>query len=241
MSKSYHITNADLTFIRDNRTTMTIPEIAAAIGKSGRSVSLRLKEMGMATEVKPPLTAEQREFVRANAGTMTQRAMADHLGCSQHTVNRLVRKFGIERRKGVPGAISDAEREYLRTNWLAMTDAQLAAELGRSVIAIQSQRQKMGLKREQQRPGPKPKAKPAHTNGYFSPRSVEQPKDTADRAAEHIASYDRTPVFRIADDGKPHPKGKLWRYGTTRLTTEQMLAKAYRKGFDPDAWRRLAA
>jgi len=194
------------------------------------------------------MTAEQQAYALANAPTTPVCILAKAIGRDASTLARWLKRRGVECPRLYIERVEQTHEQYVIANWLGQSDAELSANTGVGAETIRKMRLKLGLKRPQPKRGGKPnpvkakgKPKPAHTNGYFRPRSVEQPKDTADRAAEHIASYDRTPVFRIADDGKPHPKGKLWRYGTTRLTTEQMLAKAYRKGFDPDAWRRLAA
>lgn len=243
--RAYHITADEITFIRDSRATMTIPQMAAKLGCTERSISLHIARMGLAKPVKEPLTVEQHEFVRANAGTMPQHEIGKHIGRSQDSVRRLVKRMGLHGRKANANSVSGDEHDFIRANWLNMSDAQMAERLGRTICAVQCQRQKLGLKRASIRPAVKATAPGACRMVREQTRaargSYNRATDTADRAAEYLASFDRTPVFRIGADGKPHLKGNLWRYGTTRLTTDEMMAKATRKGFDPDWWRRLAA
>ena len=243
--RAYHITADEITFIRDSRATMTIPQMAAKLGCTERSVSLHIARMGLAKPVKEALTDEQREFVRANAGTMPQHEIGKHIGRSQDSVRRLVKRMGLHGRKANANSVSGDERDFIRANWLNMSDAQMAERLGRTVCAVQCQRQKLGLKRASIRPTVKPTTPGACRMAREQTRaargSYNRATDTADRAAEYLASFDRTPVFRIGVDGKQSLRGNLWRYGTARLTTDEMMAKATRKGFDPDWWRKLAA
>lgn len=245
MSRPYHMTADEVEFIRVNRASMSIAALAKTLDRTDRCVSLHIKSLGLARPYISPMTEEQIAYVRENAAVMSQRDIADHLGRSQDAVRRMCKRLGIPRRKVVPNAVTDSERDFITANWQTMTDAEMASQLGRSACAVQNQRQKMGLKREPQRPPVKPTA-PGRCrmvrDQTRAARSIDhRPTDSAVKAADYLASFDRTPVFRIDERGQPSAKGKLWRYGTTRLTTDEMMAKAYRKGFDPDAWRRLAA
>lgn len=65
----------------------------------------------------------------------------------------------------------------------------------------------------------------------------------SDKAAEYLRRHDRTQVFRCTSAGRPDPRGNHYRYGFGHvvLTDEELVAKAERKGWLPDAWRELAA
>lgn len=245
MKRPYHITEAEIEFIRANRAGMSIAALAKALDRTDRCVSMHIKALGLARPHVKPLTEQQIAFVRDNAATMSQRHIAREIGCSQDAVGRLCKRLGLANRKAGLNTITDAEREFISANWQTMTDEEMGAHLGRTACSVENQRLKMHLKREPKRPPAKPTAPGACRmvrDQTRAARSIDhRPTDTAVKAADYLASFDRTPVFRIDENGKPSAKGKLWRYGTARLTTDEMMAKAYRKGFDPDAWRRLAA
>lgn len=60
------------------------------------------------------------------------------------------------------------------------------------------------------------------------------------RAAEHIRPL--APIVRCDEDGRINPSGKFWLRGGRYIKTDaEVLDLAYRKGFDPDAWKRLGA
>lgn len=247
-AKRYHMTADEIAFIRHNRATMGIAELARALGRAEMSIRNKCAQLGFPAQDIDKPTPEQVEFVKANYVNMTQPQLAEKIGRSVSSVGRMIRRLGLSgtapRRNLVPAEI----RQFIADHYERMTDAELAEKLEKSVIAVQAVRQRMGLKRPQVKP-PKPEKK-ATPPGVCKMvrdqtralRNVDnRPLDAAQRGADYLASFDRTPVFRIDEHGNPSTKGKLWRYGTARLSTEEMMAKAYRKGFDPDAWRRLAA
>lgn len=182
------------------------------------------------------LTPEHRKFIIENSETISGRAMAEQLGVSRTSVHRFIRNHIQGNRERPATKQTQANMDYVRANWLYESDPRMADHLGVTAETVRKYRLDMGLKRE-----PVQVKTFATDQTRLTRQQDNRVKDTADRAADYLASYDRTPVFRIDDTGQPNAKGELWRYGTTRLTTEQMMAKAYRKGFDPDAWRRLAA
>ena len=182
------------------------------------------------------LTPEYRRFIIQNMETMSGRAMAERLGVSRTSVNRFIRNHIQGNRERPATKQTQANMDFVRENWLYQSDPRMAEQLGVTTETVRKYRLDMGFKRE-----PVAVKTFATDQTRLTRQQDNRAKDTADRAADYLASYDRTPVFRIDDKGKPSPKGNMWRYGTTRLTADEMFAKATRKGFDPDAWRRLAA
>jgi hypothetical protein len=47
-------------------------------------------------------------------------------------------------------------------------------------------------------------------------------------------------VYRCTETGRADPKGKFWRFGNAVLTPDELIARAERKGWDPEEWRRVA-
>lgn len=58
-------------------------------------------------------------------------------------------------------------------------------------------------------------------------------------AAEYLRRFG--PVYRCNKIGGPDTKGKLWRRGTAILTDDELIDRAQRNGWNPDAWREIAA
>lgn len=104
----------------------------------------------------------------------------------------------------------------------------IAATLGRTVSSVKSKAVNLGLRR---------------ATGNFSPDRAPQIRGRvqgqADMAAQHLQKF--APVFRCDERGEANPKGEFWRYGNTILTESEMLERAERKGWDANAWKRLAA
>lgn len=69
----------------------------------------------------------------------------------------------------------------------------------------------------------------AHGDGSLAQRAV-------DECLRHYA-----PVYRCDEAGKQDCHGRFWRVGSAVLTDDEIVARAQRKGWDADAWRRVAA
>lgn len=76
----------------------------------------------------------------------------------------------------------------------------------------------------------RPKAAPVITN-----------RDTsrAGMAADYLRRFG--PVVRCKANGSFDPKGSHWRRGSTVLCADEIIARAIRNGWNPDAWKVLAA
>ena len=175
-------------------------------------------------------------FIRMNVETMNYARMAAALGASTDNVRDWCLANGCARPHRWQ-RLSDEEKAFIRTNWRTMSDATLAARLdGRSKTSIAEFRMREGLKRTHRVNS----AQPWRQGQAKRAMEAQPPKDVIDLAAEHVARHDRVPVFRIDATGHPTKRGTDWRYGTTRLTTEQLMAKATRKGFDASIYRAAA-
>lgn len=61
----------------------------------------------------------------------------------------------------------------------------------------------------------------------------------AGRAADFLRQFG--PVIRCKATGGFDPKGDHWRRGSTILSADEVIARAVRNGWRPDAWREIAA
>lgn len=75
----------------------------------------------------------------------------------------------------------------------------------------------------------------------FHAVATEIHRDTsvAGMAADHLRRI--APVYRCDERGRQDVKGALWRVGNGILTDAEVIARAERKGWQSDAWQRLAA
>jgi hypothetical protein len=87
-----------------------------------------------------------------------------------------------------------------------------------------------------------PKPKLTHVPGRViygaPPRLAERKTGLEEDAAQHLRRL--TFVFRCGPKGDADQRGKFWRYGNAVFTGAELIARAERHGFDPDAWRRVA-
>lgn len=77
--------------------------------------------------------------------------------------------------------------------------------------------------------------------GRAKPAPLNQHRDTsrAGQAADYLRQYG--PVIRCNPAGHYDPKGNHWRRGSTVLCADEVIARAIRNGWNPDAWKALAA
>jgi hypothetical protein len=59
------------------------------------------------------------------------------------------------------------------------------------------------------------------------------------RAADHLRAF--APVYRCDERGRFAGGGPSWRYGSVVITGEELVERAIRRGFDPEAWRAIPA
>jgi hypothetical protein len=69
-------------------------------------------------------------------------------------------------------------------------------------------------------------------------RNTARDMSRAGQAAEFLQKFG--PVFRCNGTGQPDVKGNHWRRGTTTLTADEIIARAERNGWRPDAWKQLS-
>lgn len=88
-----------------------------------------------------------------------------------------------------------------------------------------------------------PERKPAPKGRTVLPAAARQaalPSGREEEAAQHLRRTYPS-VFHCNETGRADLKGKFWRCGNAVLTPEEMIERAVRHGWDPDAWMRIAA
>lgn len=94
--------------------------------------------------------------------------------------------------------------------------------------------------------GIRPMERPAAPKRNVSTRPMgmvvkihHDPRDhsAAGQAADYLRRYG--PVARCNAGGRYDPKGDHWRRGSTVLAADEIIARAKRQGWQPDAWKRV--
>ena len=161
------------------------------------------------------------------------RTAAARYGVSRFTLSRWRREVGY---RGKPGAMEPwlpVEDQQLKANFNTLSYGEIAALIGRTASAVKSRAIQLGLR----------KASTQFQRDSRIKFEGQRAKGLVDLAAEHVRCHDRVAIFRCDSDGAPNPKGDRWKYGfgSLVLTDDEMIAKAERKGWRPDAWKELRA
>jgi len=162
----------------------------------------------------------------AAAKNMTTGQLRVMFGLSKYEVERLRKSLGIVvHRERQRIEIPETFRSLAQT----MTAPELAERYGVSRNLIATWRKRLGIH------VPTPRY---HRDGSVkvcgpNARSVEE------LAANHLRRI--APVYRIGIDGKPNARGRAWKYGNITLSGPDLIARARRRGWNPDAWKEIRA
>lgn len=155
------------------------------------------------------------------AAHWTSADLQRHFGLSEHVVTRMRKVLGIDvRHRGNAMAIPDGFPSVART----MSGSFLCERFGVGMNTIRRWRNELGIVVQ---PGRRGVIRAPGTH------SIE------DSAANYLRRT--APVWRCRSDGQFDHRGNNWRFGRAVLTGEDLIERARRKGFDPDAWRRIGA
>lgn len=162
------------------------------------------------------------------------RAIAARYGVSRETITKWRREAALS--KGARPGWSAEEDAYLTAHYRTAAMPDIAEHLGRSVNAVKSRARALGIQVSTFR----------QHFGFTRDRKPNvsgRVQSSADMAAGFIRAHDRAAVYRTNQDGAPNPKGDHWKYGygSLVLTEDELIAKAERKGWRADEWKRLAA
>lgn len=233
----------------------TKAELAQRYGVSLQTVLRWRKRVGCAAERFQP-KAMPEDFAEIG-GTMSVPQLQRHYGVGQNTIMRWRKECGIRgvntgpasaaRRAEAPADLADRYRElgslraltahYRRDfhtvqRWVR--DAGLAINPVGWAATLKPKRRR-APEHHQIRPVPGAMVLPAFKNVTPPPLGGRE-----EGAAQFLRRH-YVPVCHCNEAGAADPKGKFWRCGSLVLSGAELLERAQRKGWEPDAWRELAA
>ncbi|KQM37963.1 transcriptional regulator [Sphingomonas sp. Leaf10] len=161
---------------------------------------------------------------------------AVHFALSISTVQRMCKAIGFKRPIGAKTKSSPHRPQHPAPDWFrreasTMTRAEACQRAGVSQSTIDRWMREAGVRCNVLR-------------GFSYRRQNAVPVRMADmslagRAADFLRP--RWPNHRCDEDGQQNFNGRYWRFGTAILTADEVIERAKRRGFDSDAWMRIAA
>lgn len=247
-------------FVASVQAGETNVRLCARYGVSGPTVRRWRAECGAANAA-IVLRALPEDFAETAAGQTIQ-WLCRHYGASVNVVRRWRRQTGLE---AMP---QDDRLQRARAAWMIPAPADLAEHArSKGVVALSRhyRRDERVVRRWLDEAGIEPfKAPSGPPKG---PPRVRTPKRKAasrkrpnppgtvfiaqainhtalksgreEDAAQHLRRF--CAVYRCTERGGADAKGKFWRVGNAVLTAAELIARAERKGWSPDAWERIAA
>lgn len=110
-----------------------------------------------------------------------------------------------------------------------MTMRQMRLRFSRGPEVIQRWLNEAGVKAKVLRPG-------GYLNGPVN--VVQRDMSHLGQAADFLRRW--SPVYRCTEIGRADVKGEFWRRGSAVLTDAELVERAEERGFDPNAWRKVA-
>lgn len=246
MSKKW--TNEELYFLRDNRHQMTAKQMAEHLGRPYGTVSSYVQhEEWQRLSTEPVVSAkkwteDEVMLVIKQYHNIGAKEIAEITGRSEKEVDAKAASVGLVRPR-TPW--QPHEDEYLRKNYVNMSSTLVGKALGRTSESVKGRAKLLGVTSPTGRYRPQQKKRKIRDIvRSLSPAPMETgPKDCLDDAAAYVRCKDGTQVYRCDKFGVPMRGGAYFKYGfgSLILTSEELMAKAERKGFNPKAWQELAA
>lgn len=184
------------------------------------------------------------------APVLGTKKLAERLGRSESAVRAWRRAHGIPSPKREKVAKPEPKRPVMPNNF-----GKIAAELPTSVIAerlgisrntVRNWRRLCGIPSPGRCLGPaKPKARKATSGTPIfaykpAPVTIHRDQSVAGRAvSECLQKLGR--IFRCDEEGRQDRNGSLWNRNGFILTDDDVIDRARRNGWSPDAWERIAA
>lgn len=179
----------------------------------------------------------------ARAKTMCQEDLARHYSCGRATVRRWLADAGISAAQGV----------YAKKTPTPADLPEMAARMGRNALALHygisyntivRMLADAGLEAVKTQPAPRPqptgyrKMPVARKRTHIGANHLVRDASTEGQAADVLRRL--AAVYRCTEKGAADPKGGWWRYGSVVLAGAELIERARRHGFDPDAWRTIS-
>lgn len=165
--------------------------------------------------------------IAADAATMTIAELAKEHGVPNNTMIGALWRRGIRAVRKRPGQQPLPTPITFRSLAPTMTQKQCRQHYGVHSEALDRWERESGV---------------ACLGSLMAKKADTRPAPPSDRHAEAAADHLRrfAPVFRCTSGGRADQKGDWYCFGRTLLTPQELIARAKRKGFDPDAWQRVA-
>lgn len=191
------------------------------------------------TPQRDPLTGHKRQLMPADfaekARGLSREETAIRFGISTRTAQRWRREAGLS--KAAPSKLPLAPEDF-REIAPTLTIAEAKLHWRRSYYLIRRWYDEQQI--EPARYIPKARTKRGVVHRITPELKAQRDSSLEGRAADHLRTI-YVSVHRCDAEGHANPKGKFWRAGLAVLTGEELVARARRHGFEPDAWARIAA
>ncbi|MET3710382.1 hypothetical protein ABIC65_001062 [Sphingomonas trueperi] len=215
--------------------TMTHKQLVKHYGSSSGTVSRWRLETGAKKHAGREMRAIPDDF-RANAKTMTWKDLRDHYHASNEVLQRWRILSGVRLEKAArpltppPAGFRQAATVMLRT--------QLATHYHVSKGMIDRWLRETGL---QALGRVQAEARVVHAIGAPKLAAVPNNRDMslAGRAADFLQK--RAAIFRCDANGRFQLGGTHWKWRGKAHTAAEIIAEACERGFEPDAWKEIAA
>lgn len=199
--------------------------------------------MSRATNIARPVPPD----FAATATTLTKQQLMALYGAGWNCLTRWLEAVGVTPPLGCAGVKKALlPDDYRAVAARLVTQSAIGKHYGVSYVIVRRWDREAGLVRQRFIPSPTPRtpttpstAKRQGGHGFRASAAV--PRDTS-RAGQAARFLQRDcPVYRCRPDGQQSERGTHWHYGrNTILTDAEIIARAERRGFDPDGWKRVA-
>lgn len=185
------------------------------------------------SDFRPPLEAPA-DFVDV-AVKVHNPELAAHYGVSVATVSRWRRETGAATRPPSKGRGREAVPAEFADRFTGRSVTSVAKELGLSCDKVNRWFREAGMYIAP-RTGTVITPQTNRTSSFKVTPVVRNTRDTSrvGMAADHLRRL--SGLHRCNERGGPDPKGSLWRRGHAILTDADIIQRAERSGWQPDAW-----
>jgi hypothetical protein len=176
------------------------------------------------------------------APSLTRKALMSHYRVQHRAISRWLVEAGI-RRVGQHITTNPVPGDYA-TSAPTMTKTEIMAQYGVSHNVVDRWARETGVHPYKRPVRPKveaPKTGKVSKMGVGRRFVPSQPLSGSEEEAAHYLRRRYPAVYHCDQEGRANPKGKLWLCGARVLTGAELIAKAKDNGWDPDAWKRIAA
>lgn len=251
-------TRSDRRAVPDDFAALAPTMSATALFKHYRTSAAAIRrwkrETGIATIGYRPPTPEKRpvpvDFAE-RAPTTTTRALARHYRTGFRIVVRWAQEAGVEPMRGTRQDARPVPEDFTELA-PTMYATRLAAHYGASHEMVARWARLTGVAPPKAPPGRPRDKKAAVTRGpvrlaanrgFDGPKSAFITRLSRDdslegRAADHLRRY--AAVYRCTETGRADQHGAWWRYGSVVIDAGELIERAMRKGWVPDAWAVVA-